>query len=161
MAEKKPIIEKVILKIHKLVTDKTLAPRFCGHYRPFNDGNGRTARALATLILYKRGYDFRRLFALEDYCNTDRPAYYKAINLGKTYEARRTDITLWLEYFIKGFKQEIDSVKEKILRLSARAIDGKIKSQIYLTPESGAFPPKMWRMLYPALGGQRSCICRN
>src|SRR3989338_1513721 len=33
-AEKKPITEKVILKIHKLVTDKTLAPQFSGAYRP-------------------------------------------------------------------------------------------------------------------------------
>lgn len=198
IAEKQPITEKVILKIHKLVTDKTLAPQFCGHYRPgpiyvirkhfgmpqeilytgpeakraaqlmtefvtwlkesekkeinpvivaaiahmeiaaihpFNDGNGRTARALATLILYQRGYDFRRLFALEDYYNTNRQDYYKAINLGKTYDERRTDLTSWLEYFVKGFKQEIDEVKNKILPLSTRNIDGKIKSQIYLTPE--------------------------
>ncbi len=198
VAEKQPITEKVILKIHKLVADKTLAPRFCGHFRqgpiyvvrrrfgmpqetlytgpeakqvprliaefitwlkeseekeispvivaaiahmeiaaihPFNDGNGRTARALATLILYKRGYDFRHLFALEDYYNTDRPSYYKAINLGKTYEERRTDLTSWLEYFIKGFKKEIDEVKNRILPLSNRNVDGKIKSQIYLTPE--------------------------
>lgn len=198
VAEKKPIAEKVILKIHKLVTDKTLAPQYCGHYRPgpiyvvrrrfgmpqetlyagpdakkvpqlmadfvvwlkesedkginpvivaaiahleiaaihpFNDGNGRTARALATLILYQRGYDFRRLFALEDYYNTDRPAYYKAVNVGKNYDERRTDLTSWLEYFIKGFKKEIDEVKNKILALTGRKMDGKIKSQIYLTPE--------------------------
>ena len=102
---------------------------------PFNDGNGRTARALATLILYQRGYDFRSLFALEDYYNTDRPEYYKAINLGKNYEERRTDLTSWLEYFVKGFKKEIDEVKNKILPLSARQVGGKIKSQIYLTPE--------------------------
>lgn len=198
VAEKKMITEKVILKIHKLVTDKTLALQFSGHYRPgpiyvvrrqfgipqetlytgpdakqapklmadfiawlkdgedkninpviaagiahleiaaihpFNDGNGRTARALATLILYRRGYDFRRLFALEDYYNTNRQAYYKAINVGKTYDERRTDITSWLEYFVKGFKKEIDEVKNKILPLAARNVDGKIKSQIYLTPE--------------------------
>ena len=194
VADKQPITEKVILKIHKLVSDKTLAPKFCGHYRPgpiyvvrrrlgqpqetlytgpdakdvpklmknfiawlkqdkdkeinpvitaaiahleiaaihpFNDGNGRTARALATLILYERGYDFRHLFALEDYYNTDRQSYYKAINLGKTYDDRKKDITSWLQYFVKGFKKEIDEVKNKILRLS----NGKIKSQIYLTPE--------------------------
>ena len=59
---------------------------------PFNDGNGRTARALATLLLYQRGYDFRRLFALEDYYNTDRQSYYKAINLGKTYDERKNYI---------------------------------------------------------------------
>lgn len=198
VADKKPITEKVILHIHKLVTDKTLAPQFCGHYRPgpiyvvrrqfgmpqetlytgpdakkvpqlmadfvswlkesekneinpvivtavahleiaaihpFNDGNGRTARALATLMLYQRGYDFRRLFALEDYYNTDREAYYKAVNVGKNYEKRRTDLTSWLEYFVVGFKKEIDEVKNKILPLSGRNIDGKIKSQIYLTPE--------------------------
>src|SRR3989338_8065412 len=133
VSERKPITEKIILKIHKLVTNKTLATQFSGRYRPgpiyvvrkrfgmpqeilytgpdakqvpklmadfvnwlqksekeeispvlvagiahleiaaihpFNDGNGRTARALATLILYQRGYDFRRLFALEDYYNT-------------------------------------------------------------------------------------------
>jgi Fic family protein len=198
VAEKKPITEKVILKIHKLVTDKTLSREHSGYYRsgpiyvvrrhfgkpqeimytgpeakrvpklvaefvawlkeseekeispvivaavahmeiaaihPFNDGNGRTARALATLILYKRGYDFRRLFVLEDYYNTDRSSYYKAINLGKTYDERRTEITSWLEYFVKGFKQEIDEVKNKIFPLSVHSIDGETKSQIYLLPE--------------------------
>ena len=198
VAEKKPITENVILKIHKLVTNKTLDSKASGHYRkgpiyvvrrqwgmpqkvlytgpeakrvsmlmknflawleksekkeinpiiaaavahmeiaaihPFNDGNGRTARALATLILYKRGYDFRRLFALEDYYNTNRSTYFKAINLGKTYDARQRDITSWLEYFVTGFKKEIDSVKDKILSLSAKSVDGKIKSQIYLSPE--------------------------
>jgi len=198
VAEKKTVTEKVVLRIHKLVTDKTLAPQFSGHYRPgpiyvvrrqfglpqetlytgpeanqvpklmadfvawlkdsekreinpvivagiahlelatihpFNDGNGRTARALATLMLYSQGYDFRRLFALEDYYNTNRPAYYKAINVGKNYDERRIDITSWLEYFIQGFKEEIDEVKNKILPLVTKNIDGKIKSQIYLTPE--------------------------
>jgi Fic family protein len=99
---------------------------------PFNDGNGRTARALATLILYKRGYDFRRLFALEDYYNKDRQKYYKAINIGKNYEERRIDFTPWLEYFAKGFKEEIDSVKYKIMALSSKLIDKDINSQIYL-----------------------------
>jgi Fic family protein len=102
---------------------------------PFNDGNGRTARALATLLLYQRGYDFRRLFALEDYYNTDRQSYYNAINIGKTYDDRKKDITSWLEYFTKGFKKEINAVRDNILALSSRKVDGKIKSQIYLTPE--------------------------
>jgi len=38
---------------------------------PFVDGNGRTARALATLILYKCGFDTKRFFALEEYYNVD------------------------------------------------------------------------------------------
>jgi len=99
---------------------------------PFNDGNGRTARALATLILYQRGYDFRRLFALEDYYNKDRPEYYKAVNVGKNYEKREQDVTRWLEYFVKGFKEEIDSVKAKVISFGRRKVDAIVGSQIYL-----------------------------
>jgi len=39
---------------------------------PFVDGNGRTARALATLILYLKSFDTKRFFALDDYYNEDR-----------------------------------------------------------------------------------------
>lgn len=99
---------------------------------PFNDGNGRTARALATLILYQRGYDFRRLFALEDYYDKERAKYYEAINIGGNYEERRTDFTSWLEYFVKGFKHEIDAVKAKVAGLSLKKIDSELQSQIYL-----------------------------
>ncbi len=198
VADKKPITEAVILRIHKLVTSKTMPAQFCGAYRPgpiyvvrrrigrspetlytgptakqvpklmknfvswldqtkteevnpvivaalahleiaaihpFNDGNGRTARAVATLLLYQRGYDFRRLFALEDYYNTDRPSYYQAISLGKTYQARQVDCTSWIEYFTTGVRKEIDRVRQSIIGLSAHAVDGKIQSQVYLTAE--------------------------
>jgi len=193
--EKKQITEKVLLKIHKLVTNKTLPKEQAGHYRtspvyvvrrrlglpsevmytgpeakkvsklcadliawiaesekedispvivagiahqeiaaihPFADGNGRTARAMATLILYKQGYDFRKLFALEDFYNQDRQNYYKAINLGKTYFERSVDFTPWLEYFVLGFKEEIDHVRNKLASLSAWKIGDDINSQIYL-----------------------------
>lgn len=195
---KKPLTEKVLLKIHKLVTDKTLLKEKSGAYRkgsvyvvrqllgvtkeivytgpdnkkveslcraliswinseesadinsvivagivhqeiaaihPFSDGNGRTARALATLILYQRGYDFRKLFALEDYYNKDRQRYYDAINIGKKYEERQIDFTKWLEYFIKGFREEIESIKTKIKTLSSKKIDKQIKEQIFLDPD--------------------------
>jgi len=102
---------------------------------PFADGNGRTARTLATLILYKLGYDFRRLFALEDYYNRDRQSYYKAINVGKNYKERRTDFTPWLEYFVKGFKEEIDNVRNMVVALSRRKINKNIGSQIFLSKE--------------------------
>lgn len=49
------------------------------HIHPFIDGNGRTARLLSTLILYKTGYDFKRLFTISEYYDQDRPAYYQAI----------------------------------------------------------------------------------
>jgi len=99
---------------------------------PFVDGNGRTARAIATLILYERGYDFRKLFALEDYYNKDRSSYYGAINIGKNYLERRVDFTPWLEYFTKGFKEEIDMVKAQIAALSLHKFNNKTEGKIFL-----------------------------
>lgn len=100
---------------------------------PFADGNGRTARILATLILYQRGYDFRKLFALEDYYNQDRPAYHKAIHLGKNYQERvKSDTTRWLEYFVRGFNTEMQRVHDLIIPLSLDVkMRGKV-GQVYL-----------------------------
>lgn len=82
---------------------------------PFIDGNGRTARLLATLILYTEKYDFRKLFALENYYNTNRRSYYDAIHLGKTYRERAANnLTNWLEYFVRGFLAEMQLVMDKI-----------------------------------------------
>lgn len=82
---------------------------------PFIDGNGRTARLFATLILYTEHYDFRKLFALENYYNTNRPAYYDAIHLGKNYDERSTgNLTKWLEYFTFGFLAEMELVMDKV-----------------------------------------------
>jgi Fic family protein len=95
---------------------------------PFSDGNGRTARLLATLILYQRGYDFRKLFALEDFYNQDRPSYYKAIHLGKNYQERlKNDLTNWLEYFAKGLASEMEGVRENVVPLS---LDAKMRKKI-------------------------------
>jgi len=192
--EKKVITESIILKIHHLVTDKTLPKEKCGKYRtqkvyvvkralgapdkviytapdalkvselikdlidwiqnskqqdihpilvagtahrqfasihPFVDGNGRVARALSTLILYQRDYNFRKLFALEDYYNKDRQKYYQAISIGPIYHQK--DFTKWLEYFIEGFKFEIETVRTKIFSLAALKNNKTSGEQIYLS----------------------------
>lgn len=66
------------------------------HIHPFLDGNGRTARLLSTLILYKYGYDFKRLFTISEYYDRDRNLYYKAI---QSVRDNDMDLTAWLEYY--------------------------------------------------------------
>jgi Fic family protein len=39
---------------------------------PFSDGNGRITRLLTTYLLYKAGWDFRKILVLEDFYNRDR-----------------------------------------------------------------------------------------
>lgn len=82
---------------------------------PFSDGNGRMARLLTQLVLYRAGWDFRKIIVLEDYYNRDRLAYYNAENTvqGQKYH-EGGDITSWLEYFTQGFLIEARVVEEKI-----------------------------------------------
>lgn len=96
---------------------------------PFIDGNGRTARLFATLILYLSGFDHRRFFALDDYYDRDRKAYYAAL---KTAQDTNGDLTQWLEYFATGVTFSVSEVKEAVLKLGSRKKTG-IKEQIALT----------------------------
>ncbi|MCD6124121.1 Fic family protein [bacterium] len=97
---------------------------------PFVDGNGRTARVIATLILYIREFDIKRFFALDDYYDSDRRAYYSAL---KSVNQKTLDLTQWLEYFTEGIKVSILRVKEKVLQLSIEGKRRKEKGQIALT----------------------------
>ncbi len=80
------------------------------HIHPFLDGNGRTARLLSTLILYKTGYDFKRLFTISEYYDKDRPAYYNAIQSVRNNDMNMTG---WIEYFVNGLKAQMVEIKEK------------------------------------------------
>ncbi|MBI2556729.1 MAG: Fic family protein [Planctomycetes bacterium] len=97
---------------------------------PFIDGNGRTARVLATLILYLRGFDAKQFFCLDDYYDSDRPSYYRAL---QSVNQKTLDITKWLEYFVEGVKASIAVVKESVVRLSSERLRKAEKGQIALT----------------------------
>jgi Fic family protein len=96
---------------------------------PFIDGNGRVARLLASLALYKSGFDHRRFFALDDYYDADRESYYSAL---KTAQDSKGDITKWLEYFSDGVLYSIDKIKEVIVKLGITR-DADMTGQIELT----------------------------
>lgn len=80
------------------------------HIHPFLDGNGRTSRLLSTLCLYRTGYDFKRLFAISEYYDRDRAAFYGAIQSVREHDM---DMTGWLEYFVGGLA-ETNRLKYKL-----------------------------------------------
>jgi len=97
---------------------------------PFVDGNGRAARALATLILYLREFDAKRFFALDDFYNSDRASYYAAL---KSVDQETLDLSEWLEYFTEGVLVSISQVKNRVLRLSSDKLKNDMNGQITLT----------------------------
>lgn len=95
------------------------------YIHPFIEGNGRTSRAMATLLLYSLGYDFKQFFSIEQYFDNDIDAYYQA--LLSAQQTTEHDLTYWLEYFCYGLAIEIDKVKQQVLKLSK---DLKLKNQL-------------------------------
>jgi Fic family protein len=85
---------------------------------PFYDGNGRTARALATWILYRGGYDLGRFYALEEFYAQDLDGYYEALVTHphhNYYEGRNTaDVTPWLAYFLRGMAAVFEAVAGEV-----------------------------------------------
>lgn len=86
---------------------------------PFTDGNGRTGRLLTLLHLYQSGWDFKKVLVLEDYYNRDRKKYYQSLQTGDTYQSRQgADLTNWLNYYVNGFRDEAERVRDQILNLA-------------------------------------------
>lgn len=125
---------------------------------PFVDGNGRVARAVATLVLYQGGYDIRRFFSLEEYYDSHAVGYYNAL---QTVSKEQGNQTKWLEYFTEGMAIELNRIKEKVNKLSSdlhmkERLGGK---QLYLTDRQikiiehvqgiGYLQNKMFGQLFP------------
>lgn len=77
---------------------------------PFSDGNGRTARLLALLFLYKAGFDFRGLLVLEEYFRRDLTSFTQ--NTQRL--SKNQNLTLWLEYFAKGVASQLEKAQEDL-----------------------------------------------
>jgi Fic family protein len=91
---------------------------------PFVDGNGRVARALSTLILFKEGYDIRKFFSLEEYFDSNALSYYDAL---QSVEKNNGDLTRWLEYFSLGLAIELSKIKDRVEKIS---VDAKLKEKL-------------------------------
>lgn len=83
-----PIIKAAIAHIHLVAI------------HPFWDGNGRTARGLATLILQRSRFSFKKLLSLESFIFNIRDDYFTGIErtLGTRFNPAY-DVTPWLEFF--------------------------------------------------------------
>ena len=103
---------------------------------PFVEGNGRTVRAFATLVLLREGYDIKRFFSLEEHFDSDPGMYYHSLaevdKQSKNIMAR--DLTAWLEYFTGAVSIELVRIKDKVRKLSMDTrLRVKIGEQISLS----------------------------
>jgi Fic family protein len=96
---------------------------------PFIEGNGRTVRAFANLVMMRHGYDIKRFCSLEEHFDNDLAAYYEALAVvdKQSRNIAERDLTSWMEYFTEVVALELGKIKEKVRKLS---VDNKIKSKL-------------------------------
>jgi Fic family protein len=105
---------------------------------PFNDGNGRTARAISRLLLLRGGYGLDGLVSLDAYLDGDRRDYFAAIHasIGASY-APPYDATPFVSYFIGSIIRAADHVLDRIRGL------GSVMIMIRRDVVGGRLPPAM------------------
>lgn len=102
-------------ELHSVIVCAILHHRLVSIH-PFSDGNGRLARLLGTWILYKRGYDTRHIFSLDDHFANNRKFYYDKIEQTRELDG---DLTYWTEYVAEGVIATLKRVKARIEELMA------------------------------------------
>lgn len=103
---------------------------------PFVEGNGRAARAFATLVMLKEGYDIKRFFALEEHFDKNALSYYQALqsvsDQTPTFEER--DLTPWLEYFTGVVAIELEKIRDRVKKLSTdKILKDRLGGQVALS----------------------------
>ena len=82
---------------------------------PFTDGNGRVTRLLTLLFLRLLDYGFRDVLIPDTFYLQFRRQYYESLSQAKTYSKQRlADLTLWLDYFTRGFFTSVEELKKNI-----------------------------------------------
>lgn len=85
---------------------------------PFDDGNGRIARALSDLVLSKiEESKISKLYSMSTTINKNRKSYYKALEQTTGYIKKtdnHLDITLWCQWFLETLYASLIDAKNKI-----------------------------------------------
>lgn len=134
-AEDVPILmAEMIAWINKAEKESIPVPIIAAlvHYQlvtihPFWDGNGRTARLLATFILHRRCYGINGFFSLEEHHARDLTGYYDSLMVhpNHNYYMGRADASLnkWLEYFLNTLAYVFTEAKNEALQLLKKEQD--------------------------------------
>lgn len=89
---------------------------FCYEFvtiHPFQDGNGRLSRLLATLLLLRHGYKWIEYVSLEHEIESRKTEYYRVL---RSCQANRPseDVTEWITFFLDALGNVQNQLKQKL-----------------------------------------------
>ena len=90
---------------------------------PYYDGNGRTARLLATLVLHRAGYGLKGIYSLDQHYARDLAAYYKVLTVGPSHNyylgRAEADITGFIGFFCQSMADALAAVRARAAEAAA------------------------------------------
>ena len=87
-------------EIHSLIIIANFLVEFLAIH-PFQDGNGRLARILTSLLMLKTGYAYVPYVSHEKLIEDNKADYYLALRQSQaTLKTKPDDVTAWLEFFL-------------------------------------------------------------
>jgi len=92
---------------------------------PFDDGNGRIARAIADLQLARADQSQQRFYSMSAQIQAERKIYYDIL---ESTQRGDLDVTQWLEWFLDCLMRSMDQTDEIIERTLLRARFWEINS---------------------------------
>jgi len=85
---------------------------------PFDDGNGRIARAIADWILARSEKSSQRFYSMSAQIRLERKAYYDVL---ERTQRETLDITAWLEWFIGCLSRALDATETTLATVLRKA----------------------------------------
>lgn len=121
---------------------------------PFDDGNGRIARALTDLALAQGEAQSIRFYAMSVAILADRKGYYAQLERAQGYPADTEksgsiDLTPWLKWFLQTLQQAIVSAEAHIDRVLG-------KSRFWLCHRETTLSPEQRKVLNRLLDGDQA-----
>lgn len=86
--------------------------------QPFDDGNGRIARAITDLSLARSENSPQRFYSMSAQIRQERNAYYGIL---EQTQKGTMDITLWMEWFLGCLGRAIDGAQNALASILAKA----------------------------------------
>ena len=96
---------------------------------PYYDGNGRTSRLLATMILHRCGYGLKGIYSLEEYYARHLRRYYEALAVGSSHNYHlgraEADVSGFVQYFCEGMADAFLHVRARAETIGGDAHGGR------------------------------------
>lgn len=85
---------------------------------PFDDGNGRIARAIADMALARSEHTGQRFYSLSTQIRRERDTYYRLL---ETTQKGELEVTAWLEWFLDCLLRAIEGARETLAAVLDKA----------------------------------------